>query len=114
MERYLTNKQQRARGNNNFSTQEYIIVGVPQGSRLGPLLFNIFINYLLLFVLSLHLSNYADDNTLYGLGHNLEKINNILRFDFDLVSKSFEENYIVLNAGKRHFMCLVKTMILKV
>ena len=41
-------------------------------------------------------------------GYNLEEIKNILRFDFHLVSKWFEENYMVLNADKCHFMCLGK------
>ena len=29
-----------------------------------------------------------------------------MRFDFYLVSKRFEENYVVLNADKCHFLCL--------
>ena len=72
------------------------------------MLFNIFINDLFLFVSNSYLSNYADDNTLYAFGYNLEEIKNTLRFDFDLVSKWFEENYMVLNADKCHFMCLGK------
>ena len=55
-----------------------------------------------------YLSNYADDNTSYAFGYNLKEIKNTLRFDFDLVSKWFEENYMVLNADKCHFMCLGK------
>ena len=43
--------------------------------------------------------------TTLGFGYNLEEIKNTLRFDFYLVSKWFEENYMVLNADKCHFMC---------
>ena len=42
------------------------------------------------------------------IGYNLEEIKNTLRFDFDFVSKWFEENYMVLNVDKCHFMCLGK------
>ena len=43
------------------------------------------------FVSNSYSSSYADDNTLYAFGYNLEEIKNTLRFDFDLVSKWFEE-----------------------
>ena len=105
---YLSNRQQRVRVNSNFSTWGNIIAGVPQASILGPLLFNIFINHLSLFVSSSYLSNYADDKTLYAFGYNFEEIKNTLRFDFDLVSKWFKENYMILNADKCQFMCLGK------
>ena len=105
---YLTNKKQRVQVNSDFSTWENIIAGVPQGSMLGPLFFNNFINDFFLFVSNSYLSNYANDNTLYDFGYNLEEIKNTLRFDFDLVSKWFEENYMTLNADKCHFMCLAK------
>ena len=56
--------KQRISVNRNFSSWQDIIAGVPQGSILGPGLFDIFVNDLFLFLSSSDLSNYADDNTL--------------------------------------------------
>ena len=39
---YLTNRKQRAKINSSYNSWEEILFGVPQGSILGPLLFNIF------------------------------------------------------------------------
>ena len=46
MENYLTGRFQRTNVNNSYSSWSEIIRGVPQGSTIGPLLFNIFLNIL--------------------------------------------------------------------
>ena len=82
----------------------FYINWLPQGSILGPLLFNIFICDLFLFAENIDIASYADDNTPYTTGktsslviEKLEKCSNNL-FDW------FYNNSMKANANKCHFL----------
>ena len=70
---YLVNRQQRVKVNSSYSSWTEIISGVPQGSILGPLLFNVYPSDLLFFKDS-NIANYADDNTPFAYSQNTNSV----------------------------------------
>ena len=106
LQSYLCKRFQRSIINGSFSSWNELIIGVPQGSILGPLLFNIFLNDIFLFISKCQLCNYADDNTLCKSGKNMQKIKNDLEMDFMILHKWFHENRIVLNPDKCHYIVI--------
>ena len=62
---YLSNRWQRTKINNTYSSWSEILLGIPQGSILGPLLFNIYLNDLFFINIESDLCSFADDNTLH-------------------------------------------------
>ena len=65
---YLKNRKQRVSLNNTYSEWIEILFGVPQGSIIGLLSFNIFLCGLFLFLHDIPVENYADDDTSYCTG----------------------------------------------
>ena len=101
---YLTDRKQRAKVNGSFSEWQETKLGVPQGSVLGPLLFNIYINDLFYLLKNTDICNYADDTTIYVCNNQLENIQNRLEQDALQLSGWFRENYMKLNDDKCHLL----------
>ena len=99
---YLHNRHQRVKIDGSVSPWVSINRGVPQGTVLGPLLFNIFLNDLFYVPMQSDIFNYADDNTLSKSGINCV---NIIENDSTAACEWFSNNYMSANPEK--FQCML-------
>jgi hypothetical protein len=101
---YLSERWQRTKINTSFSTWMELLRGVPQGSVLGPLMFNIYINDLFYQLSNTHTCNFADDTTLNVFSKSLEELLHNLEYDTLSAIIWFENNFMKLNKDKCHFL----------
>ena len=103
---YLTDRRQRVKIGNSRGDWRYLEKEVPQGSILGPLLFNIFLNDLFYFIEKCILYNFADDNSLADFSFNIEDLLNNLQHDSKICIEWFTKNGMEANPTKFNFMIL--------
>ena len=92
---YLSDRQQRVKIGSVTSSWLDITKGVPQGSILGPLLFNIFINDIFYIISDCQLYNCADDNTISSSSTNLDTLIGLLESKAEDAIDWFSDNAMV-------------------
>ena len=105
---YLSNRKQCVKIGNKTSKFLDIFKGVPQGSILGPMLFNIFINDIFQFVSKCNLYNYADDNTLSYADHKIENVKDTLEKESLSLINWFSDNKMQANPDKFQALAIGK------
>ena len=102
---YLTKRKQRTKVDSAYSSWEMLLSGVPQGSILGPLLFNIYICDMFFETpKNIDFAGYADDNTPYTCSSNIEEVLENLQGALEQLFQWFSANHLVANAGKCHLL----------
>ena len=101
---YLTGRTQRTKVGGEYSTKREVKYGVPQGSILGPLLFNLFMNDIFYFLDKSKLANYADDASTYICKKGIFPLLHALKSETEIVLNWFKINEMKSNSDKCHLI----------
>ena len=101
---YLTDRTQRTKVDEEYSNHRTLKYGVPQGSILGPLLFNLFMNDIFYFINESQLANYADDTTAYLSKYGIFPFLHALKSETEIVLNWFKINEMKSNSEKCHLI----------
>ena len=97
---YLSYRKQCVRINNVHSRFQNVISAVPQGSTVGPTLFNCFFNDLFYFIDKASVYDFADDNSLSAFESNIKNLKLILESESEKAISWFQSNKMIVNPGK--------------
>jgi len=101
---YLQNRSQFVAYNGQNSIKLPITCGVPQGSILGPLLFLVYINDIVIISDILQLILFADDTNLFAFHRNLNTLLQLVNRELELLNTYLKVYKLSLNVDKTVFM----------
>ena len=101
---YLKDRQQYTTINHQNSSLSNIKYSVPQGSVLGLLLFQLYINDLNKAVVHSKVHHFADDTNFLYASHSLKNLNKTVNFDLSNLVQWLRANKISLNANKTEIL----------
>ena len=101
---YLLNRYKRTKVNGKYSSWEELLTGVPQGSVLGPLLFDIYLNDLLYPVENKEMCNFAEETRPHSSSFDLNEVMIAVKHDCSLLEEWFWDDYLTLHADNCHLL----------
>ena len=100
----MSKKRQITKINQSYSSWEEILSALPQVTILGPILFNVFFSDLFLVVKDVNFASYADDNSIYQSGRNVNDIINDLQLSAEKLFRWFSDNQMKGITDKCHLI----------
>ena len=101
---YLSNRKERTKVDCFYCSCEVILPGVPQGSVLGPILFNICMCDMFLILGTTCVTGYADDNTPFAVIENIADVIKALEEIGENSVNWLSNNDMKLNTDKCHLL----------
>ena len=106
LKHYFNHGKQKIKINKAFNNWENVLHGVPQGSILVPLVFNVFLCDVFLFSPNTDLVSYTDDNTPYAMGSSEQEVINESKGAAESRTLWFQNNCMKVNPDKfMRFIC---------
>lgn len=103
-ESYLTDRKQQVRINDSLSGKKTNSYGVPQGTVLGPVLFNVYVNNILNLDIQSFILSYADDTVLYATGNTWDEVKQIIDQDMKKIVQWLDQNLLSINFKKSNII----------
>lgn len=105
LKNYLELRSYRVKINNSLSNETFSENnGVPQGSKLGPILYLIYANEMINVLKNSTAFAYADDTAVIVSNKKIEEAENIMQNELNIITKWSHDNGLVINAAKTKLM----------
>ena len=99
---YLTNRPQYVTIQNEASEIKQVEFGVPQGTVLGPILFNIYLNDLFSLNLAGQITSFADDTVIFFEAENWTSLKRTVELEMTKVFHFFKAKLLTVNTTKSY------------
>lgn len=101
---YLECRSYRVKIGGNLSEEIMLNSGVPQGSKLGPILYLIYANEMISLLKNSSAFAYADDTAIIVSKDNLEVAAQTMQSELNLITRWCHDNGLIINASKTKLM----------
>lgn len=107
---YLDKRHQMVKVNGRTSSKkEAIAISVPQGSRIGPVIFNFVINDIHELEIYGEIQQFADDTSVKYKASSLTELNHQMSHDLEILNDWLKSNHLQINAEKTKYMIFSKS-----